>query len=332
MKLLTAIFFLSMLMPIQAKTENIPEHFKHVNQVIWVVKDLDKVVEVWKKLGFKQIEILDNVSATSTNDKQLNVRMAVANLGGAHVTWIQTLSGNSVLSNFHNSYGDGAMSLVHRVNSKSLLQDEVERLSNIGIEVLDKISFSTPKGKLDITLMDTRKKGKYVLGYLTDETSADIHVDLTSENRHNLKLNQYAFAINKTKEISAFWTKVGFPEFQINHPELGETKYHGKIVNHKLIQGWQRHGDIAYEWCIPVKGPIVYADHINIHGEGIHHLAFSVDNIDKVLKDYGSLGYKNTMGGTWGEKGKLGSGRYEYVGLEDAGGMTMELLWNYQKN
>jgi len=180
--------------------------------------------------------------------------------------------------------------------------------------------------------MDTQQRGKYVLGYIANETSDNLHVGLTVENKHNMKLNQYAFAINETEYISKFWSKIDFPEIQINHPELGETKYHGKIVDHELIQGWQRHGDIAYEWCIPVKGPIVYADHIDMHGEGIHHLAYSVENMDKILKDYESLGYKNTMGGTWGERGKPGSGRYEYVGLEDAGGMTMELLWNYKEN
>ena len=97
-----------------------------------------------------------------------------------------------------------------------------------------------------------------------------------------------------------------------------------------MIQGWQRHGEIAYEWCIPVKGPIVYEDHIKLHGEGIHHLAFSVVDMDAVLKDYESMGYINTMGGTWGEKGKSGSGRYEYIGLENAGGVTMELLWSFR--
>lgn len=332
MKLFTAILLFSILMPGPDKTENIPEHFRNVDQLIWVVNDLGDVIDKWKELGFQQIKLLDKVTVTTQKNKQFVVRMAVANLGGAHITWIQPYSGNSVFTEFHNLYGDGAMSLVHKIISKSRLQDEVERLSKIGIELLDELSFSTPGGKLNITLMNTQKNGKYVLGYVTYETSADIHLGLTDENRHNLKLNQYAFAINETEDISAFWSKIGFPEFQISHPELGETKYHGKIVDHELIQGWQRHGDIAYEWCIPVKGPIVYADHIKIHGEGIHHLAFSVDNMDKVLKDYESLGYKNTMGGTWGEKGKPGSGRYEYVGLEDAGGMTMELLWNYQEN
>jgi hypothetical protein len=329
--LLIAFFILSFL-PIMNNKKKVPEHFKHVNQVIWVVNDLDDVIDKWEKLGFQQIEILGDVTATSKNNKQFDVRMAVANLGGAHITWIEPISRNSVFSKFHADYGDGEMSLVHELSSKTALHQEIDRLFAMEVKVLDKFLFSTPKGKLNVTLMDTRKQGKYVLGYVTKEDSDDLHAGLTAENKHKMKLNQYAFAIKKTEDISEYWSKIGFPEFQINHPELGETKYHGKIVDHELIQGWQRHGDIAYEWCIPVKGPIVYADHINKHGEGIHHLAYSVENMDEILKNYASLGYENTMGGTWGEKGKPGSGRYEYVELEDAGGMTMELLWSYKEN
>lgn len=332
MKLLTLNFLLLAFITNTGRAESVPEHFKHVDQVIWVVDDLDKVINNWKELGFEQIELLGKVTATAKNENQFNVRMATANLGGAHITWIQPLTEKSVFSKFQKDYGNGAISLVHKLDTKKQLDEELKRLSEVGVKVLDEISILTKKGKINYTLMDTRDKGKYELGYVTDETSADIHQGLTAENRHNMKLNQYAFAINRTEDISKYWAKIGFPEFQISHPVLGETKYHGEIVDHKLIQGWQRQGDIAYEWCIPVKGPIVYADHINMHGEGIHHLAFSVDNIDKVLKDYESLGYKNTMGGTWGEKGKPGSGRYDYVDLENAGGMTMELLWSYQGN
>lgn len=332
MKFLTTTLLFLILIPFSGKTENVTEHFKHVDQVIWVVDDLNEVVRQWKNLGFEQIKILGKVKVGSVKNKTFNVQIAVANLGGAHITWIQPLTDISVLSSFQHNYGNGAMSLVHKLPSKSFLQNEINRLSEIGISVLDQLTFTTSKGKLELTLMDTQKEGKYVLGYITAETSDELHAGLTAENRHDLKLNQYAFAINEPEDISKFWTKIGFPAFQISYPELGETKYQGKIVDHELIQGWQRQGDIAYEWCIPVKGPIVYADHIQMHGEGIHHLAFSVNDMDKVLKDYESLGYMNTMGGNWGEKGKPGSGRYEYVGLEEAGGMTMELLWNFQQN
>lgn len=332
MKLLVIAFLFLILVPNIGKTEKVPEHLKHVDQVIWVVDDLDKVMDKWKELGFQQMELLGKVTVTNQKNKKFDVNMAVANLGGAHITWIEPNSQGSLFSKFHDSYGDGAMSLVHKLSTKSKLQDEVNRLAGLDVKVLDRLSFLTPKGKLNLTLMDTREQGKYVLGYVTNETSDDLHAGLTAENRYNLKLNQYAFAINDSKEISTYWAKIGFPEFQINHPVLGETKYRGKIVDHELIQGWQRQGDIAYEWCIPVKGPIVYADHIKMHGEGIHHLAFSVNDMDKVLTDYESLGYENSMGGTWGEKGKPGSGRYEYIDLEKAGGVTMELLWNYKEN
>lgn len=76
---------------------------------------------------------------------------------------------------------------------------------------------------------------------------------------------------------------------------------------------------------------MVYEDHIQRHGEGIHHLAFMVKDMDKVIDDYTSRGFVVSMGGTWGEKGKPGSGRYEYIDLEKAGGLTMELLWSYSE-
>ncbi len=332
MKLFIVAFILLIIMSFSGRIENVPEHFKHVDQVIWVVGDLNTVIENWKDLGFQQTEFLGIVTVICQNNKKFDVKVAVANLGGAQITWIEPKTGGSVFSDFHNSYGDGAMSLVHQLNSENALRDEVNRLSDVGVKVLDKLTFSTSKGKFELTLMDTQNEGKYILGYTTVETSDKIHAGLTSVNLHNLKLNQYAFAINDSKDISQYWAKIGFPEFQINYPALGETKYHGKIVEHELIQGWQRQGDIAYEWCIPVKGPIVYADHIKMHGEGIHHLAFSVNDMDKVLREYSALGYQNSMGGTWGEKGRPGSGRYEYVELEKAGGVTMELLWNYKEN
>jgi hypothetical protein len=96
MKLLTLIFLLLAFVTNNGRTEEVPEHFKHVDQVIWVVDDLDKVIDKWKKLGFEQLDLLGEVLATTNNDKEFNVRMAVANLGGAHITWIQPLSGKSV--------------------------------------------------------------------------------------------------------------------------------------------------------------------------------------------------------------------------------------------
>ena len=332
MKLKFVFFLPFLLFSCSNQQDEIPEHFKVVDQVLWVVEDIERVMSGWELLGFTEVIDFDTVQATfSRSGIETLIKMAKANLGGAHVTWIQPVDEKSLFTVFHSDYGDGAMSLVHRLSSEEVLAEEILRLKHLGIDVLEEVTVKTDRGELKYTLMDTRQEGKYILGYTVGEVDKEIFAGLTSDNLHHLKINQYAFAIKDYEPVSAFWANLGQPAFQINRPELGNMHYYGKITDHSLIQGWQRHGTVAYEWCIPVKLPIVYDDHIKRHGEGIHHLAFSVADMDEVLTDYESKGYVNSMGGTWGEKDKPGSGRYEYIDLEEAGGVTMELLWNYKE-
>ena len=311
---------------------DIPAVYNHVDQVLWVVSDVDRTVESYRELGFSEVKDLGKVTAImESTGKHQKVRLVCANLGGAHINWIEPLKGKSAFTEFLEENGDGAMSLVHRFPDNKSMEMEINRLKNLGIGELERITILTGKGELRFVLLDTRKEGKFNLGFVSGDDGTAIFRSLDAENRDGLKLNQYAFAIRDPEPVSEFWSRIGLPEFQINHPVLGETHYYGEIVDHALIQGWQRHGDIAYEWCIPVKPPIVYEDHIQLHGEGIHHLAFSVADMDQVLEDFTSRGYVVSMGGTWGEKGKPGSGRYEYIDLEEAGGLTMELLWNFRE-
>ena len=308
----------------------IPDAYHHVDQVIWVVSDMDKTTGAYEELGFSQMKDLGQVPVVWGSSGKLQlVHLVCANLGGAHVNWIQPPDGNSPLNIFLKEKGEGIMSLVHRFPDRNSMKEEVSRLEDLGIKTLERMTIQTKQGEINIVLMDTRKEGKYDLGFIAADGGASLFEDLGPENREGLVLNQYAFAIRDPEPVSAFWNRIGLPEFQMNHPELGEPHYYGEPADHDLIQGWQRHGDIAYEWCIPLKPPIVYEDHIQLHGEGIHHLAFSVEDMDRVLEDYTSRGYVVSMGGTWGEKGKPGSGRYEYIDLDRDGGVTMELLWNY---
>jgi hypothetical protein len=72
----------------------------------------------------------------------------------------------------------------------------------------------------------------------------------------------------------------------------------------------------------------VYDDYIRKHGDGILHLAFDVKEKDPVIKDFTEKGFTISQGGTWGETGKPGSDRYEYIDLEKADGVAVELLWS----
>lgn len=313
------------------QSQDIPGCYKHVDQMFWVVNDMDRTIEAYKKLGFNQFADLEIVYIESKKIKSpTTARLVRANLGGAWVNWIQPMTGNSIFHEFIKENGEGAMSLVHRFPSKREMKQEVKRLSNLGVGVADKMTFISGAAEMEYVFLNTAEKGKYTLGFVYENQGMETFEDLEAENRNGLKLNQYAFAIVDPAPVSEFWSSLGLPELEIRHPELGDPMYYGEPADHDLNQGWQRHGDIAYEWCIPLKAPIVYDDHIKLHGEGIHHLAFSVADMDQVLDDYTARDFVVSMGGNWGEKGKPGSGRYEYIDLEKAGGVTMELLWSYR--
>lgn len=332
MKKLILLSFIGFLFAGQIKAGDLPEAYTEVDQVLWVVSDVKTTMVKYMELGFDQFKDLGTVEVKSwTNENTSMARLVCANLGGAHVNWIQPLDGESIFNDFLVAHGDAAMSLVHRFFEVDELKDELGRLEELGINILDKISIETSEGELAYVLMNTEAEGKYVLGFTYADNGLQVHSALCDMNQLELSLNQYAFAIMDPQPVSDFWKKLGLPELEIRHPELGDPMYYGKPAEHELIQGWQRHGTIAYEWCIPVKGPIVYEDHIKLHGEGIHHLAFSVADMDVVLEDYTSKGFVVSMGGTWGEKDKPGSGRYEYIDLEQSGGLTMELLWNFKE-
>jgi hypothetical protein len=176
--------------------------------------------------------------------------------------------------------------------------------------------------------MDTKEQGKYYMGFVIDERKGVKNPG--GENQLDLKFTQYAFAINNEAPVSSFWEKIGLPAFEITHGPLTNKEYFGRPSDFDMKLGWQRHGSIVYEWIIPLKPPTVYADHIRMHGEGIQHFGFSVDDMDEGIQFFEDKGYTISMSGGWGTEGKKGSGRFAYVDLSKIGGMTIELLWNYK--
>jgi len=68
------------------RISEVPEHFKKVDQMLWVVKDLDNVIAHWGELGFTQIVMLDTVVAEfKKTGKTVRIRLAKANLAGSNI-------------------------------------------------------------------------------------------------------------------------------------------------------------------------------------------------------------------------------------------------------
>lgn len=198
------LLFLTSIMGFNQSQGQVPKHLKNVDQVLWIIENIEAVKSGWLKLGFNQIIDLGEVNTVLKSTKRnVKLRIAKANLGGAYVTWVQPLEGKSIFKQFHQDYGDGAMSLVHRLENRTALDKEIQRLGSVGVKVAEEVTINTDQGSLEYILMNTLEKGKYVLGYTYGSTEADIKSSLSSKNHHNMHLNQYAFVVKDEKKVSS---------------------------------------------------------------------------------------------------------------------------------
>jgi len=318
-----------------APTPQLPEFYKTVHRVSWVVKDLDRVRSGWSRLGFPpatdegEIE-LANLKGKGQPSASV-VRVATTRLGDLEIDWIQPISGRNAYSDFLARHGEGIFGLVHQVATQAALSGELERLGQAGIGVLQDQQIDTGDGFIRMVYFDTESAGKYTLGLILYPGAPRVSPGAnTGRAPFDRKNSQFAFVVRDPKPVSEFWQRAGFPAIAVTHGPLRDRIYRGQPGQFDHNLGWQRHGTVVYEWCIPLQGPTAYEDHLKAHGEGFHHLAFQVDDIDKVIADWTARGFPSIQSGAWGEAGKQGSGRFAYMDTDAIGGVTVELLWSFR--
>ncbi len=85
---------------------------------------------------------------------------------------------------------------------------------------------------------------------------------------------------------------------------------------------------VQLELIEPNQEPSVWRDHLNKYGEGIHHIAFSVDDatpvVEKLKEEFGAVVEQE---GIYGD----GSGRYIYLDLQKDLKCRVELLETFKK-
>ncbi len=307
-----------------------PGFYREVDRVTWIVDDLDATVRGWKRLGFENVrepgEIELAVKFRGHQDK-VRCRAASGWLGNLAVDWYQLRDGHDAFSEFHARHGSGIFSIVHRVPSRQALESEVQRMRGLGVAVLQSVEAPGAVSPTHFTYLDTEPGGKYVLGLAL--SAEPVPVPPAASGPYATVV-QYAFAVRKLEPVLEYWRRLGFTQTSVTHPPLSDLRYHDQPGNFDAELGWQRHGKVVYEWILPLKGPTVYQDHLDRHGEGVHHIAFEVPDLDGEIARWNSLGFPFVQGGAWGEKGKPGSGRFAYHSTQAIGGADIELLWNFR--
>ena len=305
--------------------------YGHVVQVGWVVKDLDRVVNYWEKLGLKNIhrESVQEFPDVTYRGKKtpLSMKMAFANVGGVQIEWIQPVKGKSAYDEFLSKHGDGVHHLAYATAGPEQWEAQLKYFRDKGVDIVQHGSWQGEKGKGLFAYLDTAAKGggiTWELMYNPDAPPAGSAAKSNNEEPFN-KIVQYALVVKDAKKVSDYYESLGLGAMSIDLNKSINRNFRGQPGKFEMYLGWWHWGDVTFEWIQPLVGPSVYHEALKKHGEGFHHLAFSVKDMDEAVKMLEAKGAPTSQSGGWDTP--TSKGRFSYQDTEPYGGVTIELLW-----
>jgi catechol 2,3-dioxygenase-like lactoylglutathione lyase family enzyme len=303
--------------------------YGHVSHVGWVVKDVDAISRAWRAFGVTDIHDDGVREAQSTYRGQPNtvrLRRVTARMGTHAIHWIQPLGGSNPLTEFLEAHGEGVHHIAFDVQSAARLDDEVKALSAAGAPVIQEGSVPTPAGPARFAYLDTASRGGGVAMELQYRPNAAAEPSSGRNEDPFNRITQFAFVVRDIEAVNAYWSRLGLGGMSVDRNVSLNRVYRGRPGQFEMFLGFNRSGDVPFEWIQPLVGPSVYEEYVAAHHEGLHHLGFNVVDLDAAVARLEAAGLRVTMSGGWDTKGY--QGRFAYLDAERFGGVTIELLWN----
>lgn len=104
--------------------------------------------------------------------------------------------------------------------------------------------------------------------------------------------------------------------------ELARTEYQGAPTTARAKLAFFHLGQVDLELIEPVGGSSIWKDHLDRHGDSLHHIAFHIKGMGE------KLAYVNSKGMPLLQRGEYTGGRYAYIDSGVQLGAILELLEN----
>ena len=132
--------------------------------------------------------------------------------------------------------------------------------------------------------------------------------------------------IEKTARAYADVFGLPLPPVIVTDPlEKAGTRYRGAPTEARAKLAFFSMGQVSIELIEPLGRPSTWLEHLEKHGESVHHIAFIVQGMDRCLA------YLETKGLPLVQRGEYTGGRYAYIESEPALKVALELLENDKK-
>jgi len=310
-----------------------PAIYHHVAQVIWVVRDIDRVVAYWEKLGIHNVHRDGTLSFPSLTYRgkpdRAKARQVTARVDQLEIKWIQPVRGGKFWRDALRKHGDGIRVMGYAARSRQEFDDQLKYFASRNVGVVVEDSWQGHDGQGRIAYLDTATQGGENTIALIDDPDARSHQpDPATGNEYPVaKITHFAWVVNDDRKVDAYYTSLGFKPFSaMDHNKSLDRIYRNQPGTYEMWLGWDRTGDAPFEWIQQITGPDVYVEYGKNHGEGFHHIGVNVTDMDEAIKIMTARGAPPSQSAAW--QTSKGKGRAVYLDTDPYGGVTLELIYD----
>ena len=113
--------------------------------------------------------------------------------------------------------------------------------------------------------------------------------------------------------VRSYWEllRIGpWTSYTLTPDILKDMTYHGVPTEFSFRHALAWKAEVQFELVQPLSGPSIFADHLEAHGEGLHHVGIYVPNQPQAMRELEAEGYRCVQS-AWGF-GAEGDGAFAY--------------------
>ena len=139
-------------------------------------------------------------------------------------------------------------------------------------------------------------------------------------------VTQVAIVVRDIEAKARAWARIlslPMPAIVVTDPvEVAQTEYRGQPSPGRAKLAFFQLGQVSLELIEPIGGPSTWQEHLDAHGESLHHIAFHIQGMQD------KLAYLDGNGIPLVQRGEYTGGRYAYADGTKVLGTVLELLEN----
>ncbi len=137
-------------------------------------------------------------------------------------------------------------------------------------------------------------------------------------------ITQIGFVVYDVEQTAAAYAEffgVPMPEIHVTEAEdVAHTEYLETATPARARQAFIAAGSVVIELIEPDEEPSTWREFLDIHGEGVHHIAFAIEGMDQAILELKGRGMPLI------QRGNYTGGRYAYVDTLPQLKVLVELL------